>query len=71
MASYRADASKAKLNLIITGGASKKGCMANIVLKKYTYSRDNKNLGLGGDAAEEEEVDEQIRIPVILKADSC
>jgi len=37
--SYRADASKAKLDLIITGGASKKGCMANNVLKKYTYVR--------------------------------
>jgi len=66
--SYRADASKAKLDLIITGGASKKGFMANNVLKKY--GRDDKNFGLDGDAAEEEEVDEQIRIPVILKADA-
>lgn len=59
--SYRADDSKAKLDVIVTGGASKKGFMANNVLRKF---------GLDEDSVEDEEEDDQIRIPVVLKADA-
>ncbi len=62
---FRADDSKAKLDVIITGGASKKGFMANNVLRKF---------GLDSESLEQEEKEEeennQIRIPVVLKADA-
>jgi len=59
--SYRADDSKAKLDVIVTGGASKKGFMANNVLKRF---------GLDAASVKDEVEDEQIRIPVLLKADA-
>jgi translation initiation factor IF-2 len=59
---YRIDDSNTKLDVQISGGASKKGFMANNVLKKYNLH----------DEAQEDskEDDEHIRIPVILKADA-
>jgi translation initiation factor IF-2 len=62
--SYRADASKAKMDVIVTGGASKKGYMANNVLKKFGL--DEESVA----SEEEEEEEEEIRIPVVLKADA-
>lgn len=63
--SFRADASNTKLDVIITGGASKKGFMANNVLRKFGLDSDTlENEG------EDEAVSSEIRIPVVLKADA-
>lgn len=59
---YRVDDSNAKLDVQISGGASKKGFMANNILKKY-----NRHDEAQDDCNED---DDQIRIPVILKADA-
>mmetsp|Transcript_8428 Transcript_8428/g.12620 ORF Transcript_8428/g.12620 Transcript_8428/m.12620 type:complete len:1040 (-) Transcript_8428:165-3284(-) len=64
--SYRAGRSNAKLDVIVTGGASKKAFMKNNVLRKY---------GMDSECEEEQEETKSeesnvIRIPVILKADA-
>ena len=61
--SHRAESSDAPLDVEISGGASKKGFMAQNILRKYGLNDDNINQ-------EEIEIDDTIRIPVILKADA-
>lgn len=60
--SHRAESS-GSLDVVISGGASKKGFMAQNVLKRY---------GLNDDSSGEEQDEDNaaIRIPVILKADA-
>ena len=63
--SFRAEESKAKLDVIVTGGASKKGFMANNVLRRFGLDSDTLE-----NEVEDESVSSQIRIPVVLKADA-
>lgn len=62
--SYRVDDSNAKLDIQISGGASKKGFMANNILKKYNVDQAT------GESDSGDKKKDQIRIPVILKADA-
>ncbi len=62
--SYRAEVSNAQLDVVVTGGASKKQFMANNILKKYGL-----DSGEEGDGTQEE-MSDVIRIPIILKADA-
>jgi len=65
--SFRADDSNTQLDVVITGGASKKGFMANNVLRRYGLDKNS----LNNDEVEVDDTnDDQIRIPVILKADA-
>jgi translation initiation factor IF-2 len=66
--SHRAKSSDEPLDVVISGGASKKGFMANNVLKRFGLGEgqnedDNNNSG-------DDDIDDVIRIPVILKADA-
>lgn len=58
--SYRANGSKTNLDVVVSGGASKKGFMAKNVLKKYGLDEQ----------PDDEETEKEIRIPVVLKADA-
>lgn len=65
--SHRAESSDAPLDVEISGGASKKGFMAQNILRRYGLEDNNDN---DESEEEEEETDDVIRIPVILKADA-
>jgi translation initiation factor IF-2 len=67
--SHRAETSGAPLDLQISGTAAKKGFMTQNVLKRYGLG-DNIESEEEGKSKDEEKNEDEIRIPVILKADA-